>query len=222
VPLLRNGEAYHPTMTSQAQITKLGPLGKWANNLYLLVDPATNEGLIIDTPENAEEVFDVARDTTVKGILITHSHPDHTAGLDIVREFYGAPVYCHPAEPWLDRAKVDEDLADGRKIRFGELELMSIFTPGHTPGSTCFQIGEGLFSGDTLFPGGPGRTQSAADLLQEIESITTRLHVLDERTTVYPGHGDNTTIAESRREYADFASRDHDPDLYGDVLWTNS
>lgn len=210
-------------MTEQApRITKLGPLGQWSNNLYLLVDPASNEALIIDAPEGAEEVFDVAKGTTVKGILITHSHPDHTAGLDITREFFGAPVYCHPAEPWLDRAKVDEDLEDGRKIPFGGLELTSVFTPGHTPGSTCFVIGNNLFSGDTLFPGGPGRTRTADDLKQEIDSITTRLHVLDEATTVHPGHGDNTTIGDSKREYAAFASREHDPDLHGDVLWAES
>lgn len=204
------------------RITKLGPLGNWANNLYLLVDPASNDGVIIDTPEGAEEVFDVAKGTNVKAILITHSHPDHTAGLDIVREFYGAPVYCHPAEPWLDRAKVDEDLEDGRQVGFGGLQLSAVFTPGHTPGSTCFVIGDSLFSGDTLFPGGPGRTRTAADLKQEIESIVNKLHVLDDATTVYPGHGDNTTIADSKREYAGFASRPHDPDLHGDVLWAES
>lgn len=204
------------------RITKLGPLGNWANNLYLLVDPASNDGVIIDTPEGAEEVFDVAKGTNVKAILITHSHPDHTAGLDIVREFYGAPVYCHPAEPWLDRAKVDEDLEDGRQVGFGGLQLSAVFTPGHTPGSTCFVIGDSLFSGDTLFPGGPGRTRTAADLKQEIESIVSKLHVLDDATTVYPGHGDNTTIADSKREYAGFASRPHDPDLHGDVLWAES
>jgi glyoxylase-like metal-dependent hydrolase (beta-lactamase superfamily II) len=210
-------------MTEEAPlITKLGPLGKWANNLYLLVDPATRDALIIDAPEGAEEVFDVAKEANVKGILITHSHPDHTAGLDITREFFGAPVYCHPAEPWLDRAKVDEDLEDGRKIPFGQLDLTSVFTPGHTAGSTCFVVGRNLFSGDTLFPGGPGRTQSAANLRQEIESITSHLYVLDDGVTVYPGHGDNTTIGDSKREYAAFASREHDPDLHGDVLWAES
>ena len=209
-------------MTQSPVVTKMGPLGKWANNLYLLVDPSSNESLIIDAPEGAEDVFDIAKGTSVRGILITHSHPDHTAGLDIVREFYGAPVYCHPAEPWLDRAKVDEDLEDGRKIPFGGLELTSIFTPGHTPGSTCFSVDRYLFSGDTLFPGGPGRTQKAADLLQEVDSITSRLYVLDAATVVHPGHGEDTTIGDSRREYEGFAAREHDPDLHGDVLWADS
>jgi hydroxyacylglutathione hydrolase len=203
-------------------ITKLGPLGNWANNLYLLVDNATKESVIIDTPQDAEQVFDLAAETTVKAILITHSHPDHTAGLDIVKEFYGAPVYCHPSEPWLNRAKVDEDLQHRSVITFGQQRLTAIFTPGHTPGSTCFARGKHLFSGDTLFPGGPGRTQTNADLKQEIESITSHLYALADDTTVYPGHGDNTTIGDSKREYAVFAGKEHKDDLHGDVLWLTS
>lgn len=208
----------HPTL----RIGKIGPLGKWANNLYLLVDPASNESLIIDAPENAEEVIEPATGTTVRGIVITHSHPDHTAGLARLKSTYDAPVYCHPKEPWLDRALVNVDLDDGMEIVFGNLSLQALFTPGHTPGSTCFLLGKHLFSGDTLFPGGPGRTQTHDDLEQEISSITTRLHTLDEATVVYPGHGDNTTIADSLREYAEFSGREHAPDLHGDVLWATS
>ena len=139
-----------------------------------------------------------------------------------MREFCGAPVYCHPAEPWLPRSKYDEELADGKVIEFGGQKLSAVFTPGHTPGSTCFVIGDNLFSGDTLFPGGPGRTQSNVDLQQEIESIASRLHTLPDGTAVYPGHGDNTTIADSKREYAVFAGKEHAADLHGDVLWLES
>ena len=94
-----------------------------------------------------------------------------------------------------------------------------IHTPGHTPGSVCFLVGRYLIGGDTLFPGGPGHTDTPADLQQTIRSIVQRLYVLPDATLVLPGHGDETTIGASRHEYAVFASRPHPPDLCGDVLW---
>jgi glyoxylase-like metal-dependent hydrolase (beta-lactamase superfamily II) len=116
-------------------------------------------------------------------------------------------------------AKIDRPLADGDEISVGSLRVRAIHTPGHTPGSTCFIAAGNLFSGDTLFPGGPGRTQSPHDLEETIKSITSRLHTLPEETPVLPGHGGGTTIGESKREYAVFASRQRPPDLCGDVTW---
>jgi hydroxyacylglutathione hydrolase len=97
-----------------------------------------------------------------------------------------------------------------------------IHTPGHTPGSICLLVGGALLTGDTLFPGGPGRTRDPQALAQLIDSITTRLHVLPPETLVLPGHGDTTTIGVSREEYAVFASKSHQADLAGDVLWLES
>jgi glyoxylase-like metal-dependent hydrolase (beta-lactamase superfamily II) len=99
-----------------------------------------------------------------------------------------------------------------------------IHTPGHTPGSICLLVpsrdgGDILISGDTLFPGGPGRSDSPEALRQMIASITSRLLVLPEDTAVYPGHGDNTTIADAKREYAVYASKEHPADQHGDVTW---
>ena len=97
-----------------------------------------------------------------------------------------------------------------------------IHTPGHTQGHICLRLGEHLLSGDTLFPGGPGRTQTPELLAQEIESITSRLYSLPDNLIVYPGHGANTTVAASKAEYAVFASKPHDPALSGDVNWLTS
>ena len=108
---------------------------------------------------------------------------------------------------------------DGDEIAVGQATVLALHTPGHTPGSTCYIAGDILFSGDVLFPGGPGRTQTPADLRQSIGSITERLHPLPDETLVLPGHGADTTVGDSKREYAVFASKDHPPDLCGDVLW---
>ncbi len=114
---------------------------------------------------------------------------------------------------------IDLPLADGAANPVGGLTIQAIHTPGHTPGSTCFLVSRHLISGDTLFPGGPGRTDNPADLQEIIRSITERLYVLPDETLVLPGHGDDTTIARSKEEYTAFSSRPHSAELSGDVLW---
>jgi glyoxylase-like metal-dependent hydrolase (beta-lactamase superfamily II) len=156
----------------------------------------------------------------VQGIAITHRHGDHWGGLDALVEATKAPVYCHSDD--VTNREVAGMLADGREIAAGSVRLRVLHTPGHTPGSICFVVGGHLLSGDTLFPGGPGRTMRPEDLKQEIESITARLFVLPEATQVHPGHGDDTTIAAAKREHAVFASKPHPAELAGDVTWLNS
>ncbi len=115
--------------------------------------------------------------------------------------------------------RIDRPLADGDELSVGEVTGRAIHTPGHTPGSTCFLVGRFLIAGDTLFPGGPGHTNSPQELQQTIQSITQRLYALPDETVILPGHGDDTTIGRSKQEYAAFASRPHPPELCGDVLW---
>jgi len=170
-------------------------------------------------PSGSAATLEAAAGLNVRGILITHTHPDHWAEYDLVKSATGAPVYCHPAERIMPAAKIDRPLADDEEITVASVTVRAIHTPGHTPGSTCFLAGRFLISGDTLFPGGPGRTQTPQDLRQTVASITSRLHTLPDETLVLPGHGDNTTIGDSKREYAAFAARKRDPDLCGDVTW---
>jgi glyoxylase-like metal-dependent hydrolase (beta-lactamase superfamily II) len=110
-------------------------------------------------------------------------------------------------------------LNDGDVIRLGELEFTVLHTPGHTPGSLCFKVGPYLISGDTIFPGGPGKTGSGDDFRQIIKSITERIFILPDDTQIYPGHGDSTVLKKEEEEFAVFASRPHAEDLHGDVLW---
>jgi glyoxylase-like metal-dependent hydrolase (beta-lactamase superfamily II) len=113
-------------------------------------------------------------------------------------------------------------LEDGEKVLFGNRSLKVLHTPGHTPGSLCFLVEKDLISGDTIFPGGPGKTSSPTDLNLIIQSITSKLLVLPDDTVIYPGHGNSTVLRNEKEGFAVFSSRSHDPNLFGDVLWLSS
>ena len=209
-----------------ADVTKVGPLGRFANNAYIIADHATGRAILVDAPFESQRAVDAARGVTVERVIITHRHGDHWAEIDLVKRATGAPVYCHEADRAPYAAKVDGTLADGETIALGDTAVRVFHTPGHTPGSICLLVdadgGAVLISGDTLFPGGPGRSDSPAALREMIASITSKLLPLPAATAVLPGHGDNTTIGDAKREHAIFASKEHAADLCGDVTWEGS
>jgi hydroxyacylglutathione hydrolase len=200
-------------------LVKLGPLGPVSNNIYVIADADTNDAVIVDAPEGCEALLPGLDGLNIRQIIVTHRHRDHWAGIDSLLAAIDAPVLCHEAdvEPYAQYVK--GTIGHGDVVQVGGLQVGVLHTPGHTPGSICLLVQEHLLSGDTLFPGGPGRTRSNADLQQEIESIVSSLYVLPDEVQVFPGHGANTTIGQSKQEYAVFAARQHDPDLSGDVLW---
>ena len=205
----------------EIRITKIN-MGPYNNNGYIVVCPETNEGVIIDTPAEPELLLNEIGDVDVKAILITHGHQDHLLGFAEITGAVDAPVSSGTNDVPLLPREPDRPLNDGDEIRFGNQTMTALFTPGHTDGSTCFLLGNHLFSGDTLFPGGPGKSRTPEALRTELDSITSKLLTLPDETAVYPGHGDDTSIAEARRQYTVFASRSHPDDLCGDVSWLES
>ena len=195
------------------------PSGPYDNNSYLTVCPNTNRSIVIDTPADASQMVEAARRTEVQMVLITHSHFDHILGYEEILAELGVGGGIGRSDagdlPSPPRFLID----DGDEFTAGEVTLRAIATPGHTPGSTSFVTGRHLFTGDTLFPGGPGKSDSPRAFRQLVDSISTRLLTLDGRTTFYPGHGADGSLQAAIDEYESFTSRPHPKDLHGDVVW---
>ncbi len=202
----------------EIQITKIN-MGPYNNNGYIVACAETKEAVIIDTPAEPEKLLNELGDVQVKAILITHGHQDHLLGFEEITGQVDAPVGVGEADVELLPSPPGIILMDGATMELGNQTIQFLSTPGHTSGSTCLLIGKHLFSGDTLFPGGPGKSRSPEALKQVIDSITRKLLVLPDDTAVYPGHGDDSTIGQARQEYQIFASKQHPDDLCGDVTW---
>ncbi|MBI2860906.1 MAG: MBL fold metallo-hydrolase [Chloroflexi bacterium] len=197
-------------------------LGPFQTNCYLLICRRTGEAVVVDAPAGADRIAAGLKDAVARYILLTHNHGDHTGVLAQLRSSLKAPVAAHPAGAASLPLTPDIELQHGDSVRFGEIALQVLHTPGHTPGSLCFRTGDYLIAGDTLFPGGPGKTRSPEAFRQIIDSITTRIFTLEDDTAIYPGHGLPTTVEKAKAEFAVFSSRKHDPGLCGDVLWLSS
>jgi glyoxylase-like metal-dependent hydrolase (beta-lactamase superfamily II) len=191
----------------------VGPL---ATNLHVLADERSREAIAIDTatPCLAWIVDELAaRDWTLKVIVSTHGHWDHIGDNAAVAEHTGADIAVHPLDrdrlthPRAESAPFDippsvpaVDLAEGGEVRFGEIRLRVLHTPGHTEGSVCLLDGDSglLFSGDTLFRGGWGRVDLPGGDPDEMVASLGRLLTLEDAVAVFPGHGSDTTIGRER------------------------
>ena len=204
-----------------ARITRL-ELGPFGTNAYIVVCQATGDSILVDAPGEADKVLSQLAGTKPKYIVITHSHIDHIGALGELRAKLKIPVAIHPKDAVRLPSRPDIELNDGDTIEVGKLKLKVLHTPGHTPGSLCLLVGNYLISGDTIFPGGPGKTGTPADFKQIVKSIESKLFVLPDDTEVYPGHGEATVLGKEKKEFAVFASKPHAPNLCGDVLWLSS
>jgi len=196
--------------------------GPYDNNAYLAVCGRTRESILIDTPADPEELIAIASTTKVRTIVITHNHMDHLLGFDQVTGEFEVPVGIGSPDAHALSVKPDFLLVDGEDIEFGDMALTPISTPGHTDGSTCLRVGGHLFTGDTLFPGGPGKSRSPEALEELIASIELRLLTLSKDVDIYPGHGSDGKLSDSIEDYEVYKSKQHSADLCGDVEWLNS
>ena len=172
------------------------------NNVWIVGDDS--EVFVIDAAHDAVAIAAAVGDRRVKAIVCTHAHDDHVNQAPALADRFGAPILLNPAEmvlwdmTWPDR-KPDQELADGQVLSAGGIDLRVLQTPGHSPGSSCLYAPElgVVFTGDTLFQGGPGatgRSYSSFDTI--IESIRTTLLTLPGDTQVRTGHGDSTKIGD--------------------------
>jgi glyoxylase-like metal-dependent hydrolase (beta-lactamase superfamily II) len=186
-------------------------IGPYENNIYVVSDEASREAYVIDGGYEPEQVAEAARDLNVRGILISHGHTDHHEHVDQLKALLNrARVGIGIDDAAMLSVEPDDLIVDQQAFNLGGggRALRAIHTPGHTPGSTCFVIGKHLFTGDTLFPGGPGNTQrDPARFERIIGSIRDRLFTLPEATVVHPGHGRDTTIGAEKPQLEEWIAR---------------
>ena len=177
------------------------------NNVWVVGDDT--ECVVIDAPHDIGPILDLVGDRRVRAVLCTHAHDDHVRVAPELGRAVRAPVLLHPADLPLwhqtHDAPPDGELVDGQEIEVAGIALMVLHTPGHAPGGVCFYAEDlaTVFTGDTLFNGGPGatgRSFSDRDLL--VASITDQLMALPGQTIVKTGHGDDTTLADDQDNLA--------------------
>ena len=185
------------------------------NNVWVVGDD--RECIVIDAPHDADAIAHLVGDRTLLAIACTHAHDDHVRVAPELADRLHAPVLLHPDDLPLwqlthpDR-EPDADLADGMKLTVGGSDLEVLHTPGHAPGAVCFRVADlgVVFTGDTLFAGGPGATgRSYSDFPTIVESIRGRLLTLPPETVVHTGHGASTTIGAEAPHLPEWLDRGH-------------
>ena len=183
------------------------------NNVWLLGDD--DEVLVIDAPHDPDAIQAAVGDRTVVGIACTHAHDDHVRFAPELAERLSTDVLLHPDDRVLwdlthSRHEPDGSLREGQRLEVAGTKVHVLHTPGHAPGAVCFSVPDlgVVFTGDTLFQGGPGATgRSHSDYPTILDSIRTRLFALPPETRVLTGHGDETTVGAEAPSYDEWVRR---------------
>jgi glyoxylase-like metal-dependent hydrolase (beta-lactamase superfamily II) len=197
-----------------ASIVKVS-VGHMDNNAYLVTCSQTGETLLIDAANDAEILLELIERYAPKLSLIitSHQHPDHWLALEAVAKATGVPTAAHQLDAEPLPVTPDRYLANGDTIKIGELSFDVIHLQGHTPGSVALALDGAddathLFTGDCLFPGGPGRTTRPEEFGSLMSGLESRVfEVYGDSTVVYPGHGDDTTLGVERPHLAEWRER---------------
>jgi len=188
--------------------------GSWDvdNNIWLVGDD--DDVVVFDAAHSAAPIIEAVGGRNVVAVVCTHGHNDHVTVAPELGRALDAPVLLHPADDVLWRmTHPDSDFRavnDGDSLQVAGIELRALHTPGHSPGSVCWHASElgAVFSGDTLFNGGPGATgRSYSDFPTILDSISGRLGALPGDTVVYTGHGDSTTVGDELVNYDEWVKR---------------
>ncbi|MDQ4039212.1 MAG: MBL fold metallo-hydrolase [Actinomycetota bacterium] len=187
-------------------------VGPMDNNAYLLTCTATGDSLLIDAANEADRILELSNGTSLRRIVTTHRHGDHWQALSEVVERTGAATSAHPLDGAELPVPVSDPVEHGDTVNVGQLELDVIHLRGHTPGSIALlwnRHGHHLFTGDSLFPGGPGNTfgntEHFVSLMDDLEERV--FATLPDDTWVYPGHGSDTTLGVERPHLAEWRAR---------------
>jgi glyoxylase-like metal-dependent hydrolase (beta-lactamase superfamily II) len=194
------------------RVTKLA-VGPYDNNVYLLRCADTGDTVLVDGANEPERVLETLGNDKLVAIVQTHGHPDHVIAIKGLKAATGAPMLCHPDDASLMPVPPDSTLTDGETIPVGNAVVRAIHLVGHTEGGLAFLYDAAdtphLFSGDSLFPGGPGNTWGDAArfdrLMSDLEEKV--FNPLSDETWVYPGHGKDTTLGHERPSLPEWRAR---------------
>lgn len=186
------------------------PVGALETNCYLVFQPERNDCLVIDPGDDYEKILAAAKGREIAAVLLTHGHYDHTGALNA----FSCPVYMHPADEimltdavwsamgegfgFVPRKADVQYVMEGSSLSLAGMDIRVLHTPGHTPGCLCYHFEDALFTGDTLFHRGYGRTDFPGGNFRELVASLRRLYRMDPLLPFYPGHGPHSTIGKER------------------------